>query len=180
MPEGAGEARRHPELDIEFDPRFERRSHVVQMALWGLMGAAILASVLGAFGTGLWSDDSATAHGQPSIKVRYDSTVRLQSENEIIVEVSDPPPEPADTVEIEISRSLWADIHLTEVNPDAEGVTVTDDSYIYEFKVDDWNETITVFFEFRYDHWGTVGGDFQARAGDSESPVVSISQFVFP
>lgn len=171
---------RHPELDLELDRQFERRANLVQVALWVLMGAIVIAAILGLFGAGIFSNASSAAAGQPSIKVRYDRLIRLQSENEIIVEVSDPPPGAVDTVQVEVSRSLWADIHLTETNPDPDSVTATGDSYIYEFKVEDWTDTVSFYFELRYDHWGTAEGDFRARVGESESPLVSVSQFVFP
>jgi hypothetical protein len=170
----------HGELDLELDQDFERRTYYVQVGLWLLMGALVVGGLLGLFGAGLLTNASGSAGGQPSLEVRYDRLIRLQSENEIIVEVSNPPANAGDTVEIEVSKGLWSDLHLTETNPDPDGVTATDDSYIYEFKVDEWTDTVTFHFEFRYDHWGTAGGDFRARTGDSESGVVSISQFVYP
>ena len=170
----------HGELDLDLDQDFERKTYRVQVGIWLLMAAVVAGAVFGLFGAGLLTNASGTAEGQPSLKVRYDRLIRLQSENEFIVEVSNPPPDAGDTVEIEMSRGLWADLHLTETNPDPDGVTATDDSYIYEFKVEEWTDTVTFHFEFRYDHWGTAEGDFRARAGDAESGVVSISQFVYP
>ena len=170
----------HDDLDLEMDLAFESRTYRAQQIIWAVMAFALVAAVLGLFGTGVFSDASKAADGQPALKVRFDRTIRMQSENELIVEVSNPPPSPAETVEVEISRSLLADTHLTEVNPDPEGVTATDESYVYEFKVSDWTDMVAFYFEFRHDHWGTVEGEVRVKVGEVESAAVSVSQLVYP
>jgi hypothetical protein len=164
----------HGDLQIEQDLRHFRRMQVVQRVGWGVMGLIVLAAVLGAFGTGVFSQGAVGAAGDP-LRVEYSRGMRYQAVQPLRVRLG-PGAGQGGKARVWLSDDYLAGVQVERIDPQPEGVELGPDGQTFTFAVGRLTEPAVVIFYLVPEQVGPLSG----RAGLAGGDVLGWSQFVYP
>ena len=132
------------ELEIEDDPRFQRREWRLQHLGWWMLSLLIGASVLGVFGSGPLSETRAGEPGT-ALWLEYDRFVRVGAPNRISVHLGAAPAE-RPVREVRFDRAYFDSLRINRITPEPQHVEVDGDDARLLFAVEPTSrETIVVF-----------------------------------
>lgn len=161
------------DLELDQDLRFERAELRVQRFAWKLMLLAIVAAVLGAFGTGVLNQ--AVLHGD-GIRVRYARFERVDRAGRL--EITLPSNAVQDgAVSLWLARSYASKFRITSITPAPESATSNGDRVTYTFRANR-NAPATVVFHLRAGRGAF--GIVEARVGAVSAGEVAFRQFIWP
>lgn len=149
--------------------RCYRLGWLLERAGWIAMAATICASVLGLFGNGWLSVETA---GNDAMKVRYPRFARAHTPLDFSVEWPARQPEAV----LSIERAYLDHFAIEEVRPPPATVTFDRERLRYSFRVSESQMSVAVEFRLRAEHGGRLVGSFRFDEGLE----VEVRQFVFP
>jgi hypothetical protein len=160
------------DLERDRDLRFQRREWTVQRGGWLIMGAIIVAALIGLLGAGPLS--SATAETGP-LQLQYGRFERRHAPSELEVSIAGGA-DNRDQIEIWLSTDYVGRIEITSIAPEPEEVSVAGDRVVYRFNVDDQSGASVIRIALEPDDPGFTTG----RIGVMDGPELTFSQFVYP
>ncbi len=159
-------------LEIEEEPRFQRRSWQAERVAWLIMAALIVAALSGIFGDGPLSHaESMDAAG--TLRVSYERFARLNAPLRLEVRVLTPR---AGELRLWLSRAYLDHTQVESISPPPERVAVSADQLVYFFRVTDAAAPLDIDFHLMAEQVGQLRG----QAGTESSAPVSFQSFIFP
>ena len=155
------------DLDISEDPRFTRKSWLLERVGWGVLGLILAAGVAGALGPG---PISHTVSGNEALRLEFDRFGRVNTPEELRIRARGD----GRRAEAWLDRGYIDQIAVEAVTPPPLEVRTEGGFQKYTFAADGAHVSITVDFRFR--HSGTVRG----RLAGPGSPPLEFSHFVYP
>jgi hypothetical protein len=153
-------------LEIDNDFEFQQREWNAQRIGWGIMGAVVLAAMLGAFGRGPLSNTSVERDG---LRLEYERFARAQNPTSLRFYFA--AGEPARLV---IGRKYLDAVRIEDITPPPESVAVDGDWLIYSFLAR--RGTAAATFHLKPQRFGALSGE--ARLPQREP--ISFGQFIYP
>jgi hypothetical protein len=170
------EPRARPEpLQLDQDPRFQRRQWIFERTGWALLAAGIAASACGLFGSGPLSDTSAL---EPSsgVRIDYPRFLRRHSPERLSVHVPlEAETQGAQQVRLWIDSRLLGAFELQQITPEPERVETGEDGSTFVFAAARAGEA-RIVLDVEYEAWGRLRG----RIGRSPVAAVELRQLVYP
>lgn len=151
------------DIELGDDLPFTRKSWTVERVGWGLLGAAVLAGLLGFLGPGILSG----ARAEGPLTVEFDRSERRENPGELRVRLRGG------------ARNLWIenrwleDVDVQRVRPEPARVHAQPGWTVYAFE---GAEEVDVRLVVEHKKAGRVKGRF----GVSPERTVTVSQFVYP
>jgi hypothetical protein len=163
------------ELEISEDMNYQRRTWIVERAGWIVLGATLLAALLGLFGGGGFVASAEVATDSGALSMHYDRFWRVESPTHLRVVVR-PAAENDSAVRIWIARDYLEALSLTATTPQPDRVATAADRYVFEFPLADPGEAATIVLDVEPREPGRLRGEIGVEGGDS----LSFSQFIYP
>jgi len=164
---------RSGDLELDQDLVFEGRQWKFQRVGWSLMALAIVAALLGVFGSGPLS--SATAGNGEFVSVHYERFIRHTGEGDLTIAVAANQAR-AGEVELRVDASWLGAVQILGISPEPAGFRAGDGSHVYVFTVDEPSEPFAVSIRYTPREMGRIRSGFAVNDG----PVVSFTQFSYP
>ena len=164
----------------QFKPRFAAREAIIQRIGWVVLALLIVATILGFLGGGPVSDRTVTAHkDQHVVSLTYDRWGRMHSPLEVRVEVN-APHETAGQMTLTIDFEFAANIDVIGITPESDSTSLSPAGATYTWRVDDWQEPLTITVDYISNKWLTLSGDFTVAVDNRSLAQFEVSQFLFP
>lgn len=160
----------YPGLEIDIDPKRQRREWVVKRVAWALLYVALAAIVLGVLGAGPISTTRAMSQ-DGSMRIEYQKFVRRHSPDDLRVAAM----AKTDTVEIHLDSDYLRNIRLEQVTPQPERVIAAADATTFVFNARPGTR-IEMNFEYQPARMGSAPGWIALGHG----PRLAFRQFVYP
>jgi hypothetical protein len=160
------------ELQIEQDLEFQRRSWTIQRIGWMIMGAALVAALLGFFGRGPFSHDRVGGPSDP-VQLEYERLVQYESGSTLTLRLQPPGGKIAS---VWIDRDYLTRVHLDGIVPAPERTELSSDRVTYLFAVSPSDQPVVITIRVRSQEIGTIHG----RIGVAGGEALPFRQFVFP
>lgn len=161
-------------LEIDQDLDFQRRSWIVQRVGWGVIGVALIAAMLGVFGSGPLSYTSVRDPQGPLI-LRYSRLTRYQAPTTLELQIGHGAAR-AETVRVWFTTAYLRAVQLQHVTPQPERVEGGGERTTFVFRLSSPGQSAVVFFHFQPEQVGSLAG----QVGVESNPPLSFSQFVYP
>lgn len=155
-------------LEVDEDLEFQQREWNVQRVAWGVMGAVVLAAMLGAFGRGPLSNASVERDG---LRLDYERFGRAQNPTTLRFHFIAAAQE---TSRVLISRKYLDAVRIENITPQPQNVEVDGDWLIYSFLTRQGTAAAT--FRLKPEKLGALSGE--ARLAQREP--ISFGQFIYP
>jgi hypothetical protein len=164
----------HSELEISEDMRYQRRTWLVERVGWSILGAVLIAALLGVFGGGgvVASTERTTEGG--GLSMQYDRFWRLDSPMRLRVTAR--PSVESDSLRISLSRDYVESLSLTTITPQPDRVETAGDRYVFEFPLTDSAARAIIVFDVEPREPGRLRGEIGIEGGES----LSFSQLIYP
>src|SRR5690606_36515979 len=117
-------------LQIFEDVTFQQRTWKVERVGWLVLGAIVIAALMGLFGGG-WLGRAAIAAADGRLSLEYDRLWRVQSPTALRLEVS--PPSADDGVRVWMAWDYVESVNLTEIMPQPARVEGGAERVLFEF-----------------------------------------------
>lgn len=164
--------KQRPELQISEDMAFQRRTWLVERVGWIVLGAVLIAALLGFFGGGGPAASTETASEDGSLSMHYERFLRLDTPTQLRV-VARPP---GRTLRLWLDREYFESFEVTRVVPPPARVESATDRYVYEFPLAAPGEAATIRFHVEpLEAWRVSG-----RLGVEGGADLGFDQFVYP
>jgi hypothetical protein len=164
------QVRRVGSLEVEEDLDFQSRQWPASRALWAVLLALMLATVLGVFGSDPLSRQHAGAPDAP-LRVEYERVARFGSSVRLVVHAR---PQPDGDVRFALARSLLDAFRVRHVTPAPSSSAIVERGVEYRFRAGR-SGTATVIFEMQPAIRWSVHGQIESPDG-----AVHFSQFILP
>ncbi len=155
-------------------PSFHQKNWITAIFGQALIGIFVVASIVGLFGGGIYSDVSRQST-DATVQANFARITRYQSPSEIRLAI-DGDVTTNGTAAVHLSRSFTDHIEISSISPEPESVAINGDALTYSFEVESGQDKLTATFYITVERIGRISGEISA--GDGEP--VHISQFVFP
>jgi hypothetical protein len=156
-------------LQLNDDVSFQRKEWFVERVTWTILGALLIAALLGIFGTGPLSRTSEEVDG---VTVSYERFTRKISYTDLEIRVADVRNE---TFTVQLSDSWVSNSDITQITPEPDSATRTDDGLALTFSaVPDTPAVVSI--QYRPNKIGRLS----ATVGIQGGPVVEFAQFIYP
>jgi hypothetical protein len=163
----------HSELQISENMEFQRRTWLAERVGWIVLGAVLVAALLGLLGGGGFiASDQLEGEG---LTVHYDRFLRVDSQMRLRI-VARPTAESDTSLRIWISRDYVEALSLTTTTPQPDRVEAGADRYVFEFALADSTEAAAIVFELEARELGRLRGEIGVEGGSS----VRFGQLVYP
>lgn len=162
------------ELEIKEDRGFERRIWTVERAGWGVMGAIVVAALLGLFGSGPLSGASTGEENGP-IWIEYDRFARYQAPARLRIHLGAGTAHDHE-VAVSIARAYLDQLEVKAITPAPVRVESGSDRYLYVFRVLEPALPTAVTFDLETQQIGSLIGTI----GLAQTAPLTIRQFVYP
>lgn len=169
-----GEIRKIDGLEIQQDERYLERVWKASKILIVVMVLALLAAMLGAFGSGPLNSAVAGSQGS-SIWVEYQHFPHLQGPGQITVHLGSAAIRNG-KARFWVNRDYLRSMELQQVVPAPSSVRVESDRLVYVYDVSGNSSRPSITFFFQAQQSGRVTG----RAGIQQGPSVRFDQWVYP
>lgn len=163
------------ELEISEDMAFQRRTWFVERVGWVILGAILLAAMLGVFGGRGWLTSAELETEDGSLSMHYDRFWRMQSPTRLRI-VARSADESATTVHLWIGREYIEAITIAAITPQPDRVEAGIDRFEFVFALDEAGQAATILFGIEANRAWHLGGRIGVVGGD----VLSFSQFIYP
>ena len=159
-------------LQISQNERFQQREWRLERIGWGVVGAFVLAGLIGLLGTGPLSW-AVTSSDEGLVTVEYQRVTHHEADDSLELMF------PAEAVEdgiisVEISGSWLAAVDIQGVSPQPSEERAVPNGVVFDIAVERPGAT-TVLVTFRAQEYGALGAEVAVR-GDT----TSFSQLVLP
>ncbi len=159
-------------VQVKQNERFQRREWRLERIGWALVGAFVVAGLIGLLGTGPFSWATATSN-EGLVTVDYQRVTHHEADDALELTF------PADAVEdgtisVEITGTWLSGIDLQGVSPQPSEERTIPNGVVFEFAVERPGPT-RARLTFRAQEYGTLSAEVTVR-GDT----VSLSQLVLP
>ena len=169
-------AREHgSELQISEDMDYQRRTWLVERVGWIVLGAVLIAALLGLFGGGGLVASAELETDGGALAMQYDRFWRVDSPMRLRV-VARPPADSDSTLRVWLSRDYVEALSLTTTTPQPDHVAAAADRYAFEFSLTDPGEAATIVFDVEVRGPGRLHGEIGVEGGES----ASFSQLIYP
>lgn len=154
------------DLEIKFDPKFEKANHRAERIGWSIMFALLVATSLGLFGQSRFSWrkvelGNAAAH--------FSKFIRKEAPTQLRFEIQDA----AEQESIWISNEYLKNFRVEEITPEPTEVIAVNNGFQHIFKTK--GGKLNVSFELVPEEFGRIEGDVARGLGHHES----IKQFAY-
>jgi hypothetical protein len=153
-------------MEVETDLKFQRRVWRAQRIGWLVIGAAILAALLGLFGTGPLSRASTDGGG---LRVEYDRFARREQPMRLRLVL----PESKLDAQVSLARDYLEGLRVEQVVPEPKEVEVVGRWLVYHFS---GPGPLAVTFDVQPIAFGRLAGLAEISPGEG----VSFQQFIYP
>ncbi len=164
------ELQRVGDLEIEQDPKYQRREWRAQRIGWGVMALIILAALLGLFGPGLFNQATVA---ESSLSLEYQRFRRFIAPAELRFHIRGGTEE---QVRLWLSQDYLENVQIEGVTPQQDTVEAARGRLIYVFKRAEAQAPVTVTFHLTTQQIGPLAGE----AGLDGDAQLAFRQFVFP
>jgi len=164
------EVRRAGTLELQEDTSFQFWQWRAAQALWLVLLGIMLATALGAFGSGPLSRARAAAPGG-ALAVEYERVARFGASIRLVVHAR---PQPDGAVRFTVGRALLDGMRVQHVTPAPAATSIVDDGVEYRFEMGE-PRIATVLFELQPATRWTVEGEIRSRDG-----AVQLQQLILP
>ena len=161
-------------IELFEDLDFQRRQWRWQRAGWLLMGLVTAAGLLGFFGSGPFSGDSARS-ADGVLTVDYERFLRRHAPSTLRVSLL-LPATPAGRVALRVDRAYLDDALIESITPEPTHVAIGSDEITYQFDSPQTGGELVVVFDLEAKKAGAVRLRLRA-AGNSE---VTVDQLIYP
>lgn len=120
------------DIQLGKDPRFERRWWLVQRISWVVMGAFVLAALLGAFGQG-WMSSAKRRSAADEVEAEYERFPRLGTPFRLQLRVKHPFATAASDLELRFPTEYLECFDIEVASPMPLRSTTTGDGIVYAF-----------------------------------------------
>lgn len=166
-------ARKHrSELEISEDMAFQRRTWLVERVAWIVLGAILIAALLGFFGGGGPAASTRAATEDGNLSMQYERFVRLESPTQLRVVARSL----ESTLRLWLGREYVEAVEITSIVPQPDRVETAEDRYIFEFPVAAPEQAATVFLHVEPRSAWNVSGRLGVEGGGE----LAFGQFVYP
>ncbi|HEX6995177.1 MAG TPA: hypothetical protein VF339_13615 [Gammaproteobacteria bacterium] len=154
---------------------FQRRSWLVERAAWILLGAILVAALLGVFGGGGPAASTDRVSEDGNLSMQYDRFSRIEAPTRLRVVVT-PPVEAGTTLRLWLAREYVEALEIESILPEPSRVEAASDRYVFEFPLTAAGETSTILFRVEpREAWHVEG-----RLGIDGGSELRFDQFVYP
>jgi hypothetical protein len=162
------------DLQIDEDLEWERGEWKFERIGWAVMALIILAALIGLFGRGpLSSQTAGDENGE--FWVEYERFVRYNSPEEVHVYV-DPQFVQDDQLRLVIEGDFPHSNQLNEISPTPDSVELSSGKQIYVWQTSDATGPMHIIFQYN----AIQLFNQNSRFGPEQADALEISQFVFP
>jgi hypothetical protein len=162
------------DLEVNQDLNFQRRFWTIERIGWIVIALAVIAALLGLFGTGPLSSTNAGDKGA-SLWLEYDRFGRFGSPTTLRVHKG-AGVRSEGVVRIWLDQRYLEGVQIEQVTPEPQSVEATLDRLIYTFQVVKPNQPTVVTFHLMLEQVGSLSG----RVGLVDETSLSFSQFIYP
>ena len=166
------QSRRHGDLEIDHDPRFQERVWAWQRAMWASIGAVLLLASLGLFGGGIFGRISL-AGPDGRLRVECDRFARREGPAELELEFR---PGPGGESRIWLNQDYLDRATVERVSPDPEREVADAAGTTFVLSSPPGETTARARFRLRPRRAGPMRG----RARLDDGPEVAFTQYVHP
>jgi hypothetical protein len=159
-------------LQIDQDLVFQNRTWKVQRIAWAVLGLAILAGLLGVFGTGVASH--ATAGGAGALLLEYERFECWGAPAKLRLHL-EPSAEAGGAARVWLGTEYIEDLRIEAITPEPESVEADRDRLIYTFRVAQGQPALVTFY-FSPERAGLLTG----QAGVVGGQALRFRQFIYP
>lgn len=150
-------------LQLDQDPRFQRRSWYVERMGWTIMALAVIAALAGLFGTGPLSG-ARSASERGDLAVEYQRFARAKAPVMLRLEFSEQVARRGQ-VRLWIARGYLEAMKVEHILPEPEKVEVAGERLVYVFAVSAAGDPGSVSFRLKPDGFGMVRGSAGVEGG---------------
>jgi hypothetical protein len=161
------------DLEIPEDLDFQRKVWALQRHGWAAMGVLVLLGLLGAFGSGPFSDAMAGDAGSPLV-LRYQRFARFRSPSQLVAELR--PGTASLEARLWLSSDFLASVQIEDIEPQPVRVEAGPDRSAYVIRLAAPKAATRVTISVRPDAAGRISG----RASLDDSRPLRFAQFVYP
>ena len=161
-------------IELEHDPKFQRREWMLQRLGWDLMLAVVIAAMLGVFGRGPFAAASAAVDGG-RVRLEYDRLLRHRSPTPITIHLAGGVSS-GGAVRVWLSREYVEGMEPQRIVPEPERMESAADGYVYTFRIADPSRRSTIVFDLEPEGYGNVAGRLRVEGGST----LRFAHFVFP
>ncbi len=162
------------DMEIEQDHDFQRLSWRIQRVGWIVMAFALLAGILGLFGSGPLARATVGETGAP-LRLEYDRFGRIDAPSTLTALLRPSTTRPGEAI-LHLDRGFTDHFQIEHVQPMPDRTEAGPDHSVYVFGVTGPGEPVRVTFRLRPEQIGPLTG----RAREDGGSWLSFTQFVFP
>ncbi len=162
------------DLEVGQNLDYQRRAWRANQIGWVVMALALLAALLGIFGSGPLSSASAGEQGGP-LWIEYDRFARYTAPTTLRVHLG-PGAMSGGQARLLVDRRYLQSLQLQDISPQPDRVEAAGDDLIYVFNLADPSRPTTIVFSATAHEIGGLAG----RIGLTDGAMVSFNQFVYP
>lgn len=168
------EVRRVGDLEIDQDLRFQKREWVFERIAWAVMALIVLAALLGLFGRGPMSHQTA-ASPDGAVTVEYDRFLNHKAGTTLRVRVSGDVTVPG-TFRLSINPAYLHGVQIHQIAPAPDFVEAGEDRHLFVFRAADPGRPTTIVFHLEPDGPASLHGAVSVPGG----PPAAFDQLVYP
>lgn len=163
---------RHGDIEIQYDPAFQRRYWLFQRIGWTLMVLGGFATALGLFGSRGILDDAVAEGG--GVRLEYERFPHVETRMRLVLR-AERAPQPEPRFALWIDRDYLAAVRVEDITPAPSAVLSGDTGLVFVFETAPPHDSLRVSLHAAPTRLGVLRG--QLRAG---SAGLRFTQFVYP
>ena len=167
--------RRHPGLDLDDEPAFQRRLWALERGSWAGIALLLLGALLGLFGSAGPLGDAVAESTDAGLRLRYARFARHSAPTTFKIELG-PEVTTGERVQVVVSRAFLEGTEVSAVLPEPETVELGEEELVYAFSVARRGAAVAITFEFEPGRYARQHG----WVGLPDGPRLHVSQFVYP
>jgi len=166
---------RYPGLEIDEDMRFHKAECILQRVGRALLFLFLAAAVLGVFGEGPFSKQTAS---NGLLEVDYERFGRMGKNSSLEVRLA-PAPAPAGAAQrkVWINNEFLKRVQMEQIQPEPQSVQTGGGGLTYIFETESTGEAASICFHFRPERFGRHTAVLRV---DGQAAEVALEQMIYP